>query len=379
MRTTPLSFFIFSFILLITSCTTTRNSQMIEKTSYGNLSDGREVFQYTLKNNSGSRLEIINYGAIATHLFVKDRDGKTEDVILGYDSIEGYENDNSFQGSIVGRYGNRIAKGRFTIDSTEYQLDINDGENHLHGGKKGFFKVLWTAESIETPEGPSVKLNYVSPEGEMGYPGTVNITVIYTLSNDNEVKIKYEGTTDKSTILNPTHHSYFNLSGDFTKKIIGHELKINADKFTPVNETLIPTGELANVENTPMDLRTAKLIGKDINADYKQLEIAGGYDHNWVLNNYDKTVRKAAELYDPSSGRVMEVLTDQPGLQFYSGNFLNGTMNGKNGIKYEYRTALCLEAQIFPDSPNQPNFPSAILRPGEKYTQTTIYKFSVKK
>lgn len=352
---------------------------MIEKTSYGNLSDGREVFQYTLKNNSGSRLEIINYGAIATHLFVKDRDGKTEDVILGYDSIEGYENDNSFQGSIVGRYGNRIAKGRFTIDSTEYQLDINDGENHLHGGKKGFFKVLWTAESIETPEGPSVKLNYVSPEGEMGYPGTVNITVIYTLSNDNEVKIKYEGTTDKSTILNPTHHSYFNLSGDFTKKIIGHELKINADKFTPVNETLIPTGELANVENTPMDLRTAKLIGKDINADYKQLEIAGGYDHNWVLNNYDKTVRKAAELYDPSSGRVMEVLTDQPGLQFYSGNFLNGTMNGKNGIKYEYRTALCLEAQIFPDSPNQPNFPSAILRPGEKYTQTTIYKFSVKK
>ena len=352
---------------------------MIEKTSYGNLSDGREVFQFTLQNNSGSQLQIINYGAIATHLFVKNKDGKTEDVILGYDSIEGYENDNSFQGSIVGRYGNRIAKGKFTIDSTEYQLDVNDGVNHLHGGTKGFNKQLWTGEAIESPDGPSVKLNYVSADGEMGYPGNLSITVTYTLTNDNEVKIQYEGTTDEATILNPTHHSYFNLSGDFTKKILDHELQIIADRFTPVDETLIPTGELAPVEGTPMDFRTAKLIGKDINADYKQLEIAGGYDHNWVLDNYDKTVRKVAELYDPSSGRVMEVLTDQPGLQFYSGNFLNGSINGKNGVKYQFRTALCLEAQCFPDSPNEPEFPSVVLRPGEKYSQTTIYKFSIKK
>jgi len=378
MHTTSRVFIILSFLVLFISCSTNRNDQMIKENNYGKLADGREVTQFILTNKSGSKLGIINYGARATHLLVKDKDGKLEDVILGYDTIEGYESDNSFQGAIVGRYGNRIGEGKFSIDGQEYQLDINDGKNSLHGGSKGFFSVLWNGEVIETPDGPAVKLSYVSPDGEMGYPGTVSISVTYTLTDNNEVKIEYEGTTDKPTILNPTHHSYFNISGDFTQKITDELLQINAEKFTPVNETLIPTGELADVAGTPMDFRKAKLIGQDINADYEQLKIAGGYDHNWVLDSYNKMVRKVAEVYDPNSGRVMEVFTDQPGIQFYSGNFLDGSIIGKDGIKYNHRTALCLETQFFPDSPNHSNFPSPILRPGEKYTQTTIYKFSVK-
>lgn len=378
MHNTPRVFFIIAVLFLITSCSTNGNSQMIEKSSFGKLSDGREVSLFTLKNTSGSEARIINYGAILTHLFINNKDGKTEDIVLGYDSIKGYEKDNSFLGATVGRYGNRIDEGKFTLGGKEYQLDVNSGGNHLHGGSKGFYKVMWDAEPKETLDGPSVVLSYVSPDGEMGYPGEVNITITYTLTNDNELKIEYEATTDKPTILNPTHHSYFNLSGDFTKKILDHRLQIDADKFTPVDENLIPTGELAEVADTPMDFRTPKSIGEDIEADYKQLEIAGGYDHNWVLNNYTSDVRKVAELYEPASGRVMEVITDQPGIQFYSGNFLDGSITGKNGIKYEYRTALCLETQFFPDSPNHPEFPSTVLNPGEKYRQTTIYKFFVR-
>lgn len=378
MQTTLKRFLIFSLAILITSCSTNNKDKMIEKTLFGKLSDGREVHMYLLKNEAGSHVSIINYGAIVTSLYVKDKSGNFKDVVLGYDNLEGYEKDRNFFGAIVGRYGNRIKEGKFTLDGNEYQLTVNDGKNHLHGGTTGFFKALWNAESFESKDGPSVKLTYVSPDGEEGYPGTVTISVTYTLTNDNELKLEYSGTTDKPTILNPTHHSYFNLSGDPTKTILDEELKINADKFTPVDETLITTGELADVEGTPMDFRTFKKIGKDINEDYDQLKFGKGYDHNWVLNNYNSTVQNAATVYDSSSGIEMDVLTDQPGLQFYSGNFLNGSVTGKKGISYQHRTALCLEAQCFPDSPNKPEFPSVVLRPGETYKQTTIYKFSVK-
>ena len=379
MRKTPRVLFVISLIFIITSCQTNGNPQMVEKSSFGKLSDGSEVSLFTLKNSKGSEAKITNYGARLVNLYVKNKEGEFKDVILGFDSVEGYVNDKSYQGAIVGRYGNRIGKGKFTLDGQEYQLDINDGPNHLHGGSKGFFSVLWDAEPMETLDGPAVKFTYTSPDGEMGYPGTVDIAITYTLTNDDELKIEYEGTTDKPTILNPTHHSYFNLSGDPNKPVTDEMLQIDADKYTPVDSTLIPTGELADVEGTPLDFRTDKKVGQDINAENEQLGIAGGFDHNWVLNNYNKEVRKVAEVYDPSSGIVMDVLTDQPGIQFYSGNFLDGTFAGKNGVKYQKRTALCLETQVFPDSPNHENFPSSVLRPGEKYTQTTIYKFSVKK
>ena len=256
---------------------------------------------------------------------------------------------------------------------------VNDGKNHLHGGYKGFYKAVWDAEPMENESGPALKLTLVSPDGDEGYPGTVTMSVIYTLTNNNELKIEYIGTTDKPTILNPTHHSYFNLSGDFNNTILDEQLFINADSTTLVNNELIPTGEIASVENTPMDFRNPNVIGQHINDASEQIKFGRGYDHNWVLNNYKNgVVREVASLYDPVSGIFMEVLTDQPGLQFYSGNFLDGTIKGKEGEIYKYRSALCLEAQHYPDSPNEPEFPSVVLRPGETYHQTTIYRFSDK-
>ena len=353
-------------------------NQMIEKSVFGKLDDGREVFLFSLKNDSGMQVNIINYGAIVKNLFVKDKNGVVADVVLGYDSLRGYVHDQSFLGTIVGRYGNRIGKGKFRLDGKEYQLATNNGENHLHGGPGGFFKVLWNAEPIEGDAGSSLKLTYVSPDGEEGYPGKVTIIVTYTLTNDNALEIRYEGTTDAPTILNPTNHSYFNLSGSLTKTILGHLLTIESDSTTPVDRGLITTGNFAAVANTPMDFRSPTPIGLRINDKDEQLLFGKGYDHNWVLRNYTGKVRKAVELYEPVSGRLMTVLTDQPGMQFYSGNFLDGTIKGKNGIAYQLRTALCLEAQAYPDSPNKPNFPSVVLRPGGVYRQTTIYKFSVK-
>ncbi len=286
--------------------------------------------------------------------------------------------DKSFFGAIVGRYGNRIAAGKFTLDGKTYQLDLNDGANHLHGGANGFYKKLWKGEPVKGKQGPGVKLTYVSKDGEEGYPGKVTLTVTYTLTRNNGLRIDYRGTTDKPTILNPTNHSYFNLSGDPTQTILGEELTIDADKTTPVGPGLIPTGKLADVAGTPMDFRKPTKIGARIDAKDEQLELGKGYDHNWVLRNPGKKVRKVAELYDPTSGIDMRILTDQPGLQFYSGNFLNGTIHGKQGVVYKHRTALCLEAQVFPDAPNHPSFPSAVLRPGQHYTQTTIYEFSTR-
>ncbi len=352
--------------------------QMIEKKLFGKLSNGSEIFAYTLKNQNGMTAEIINYGAIVVSLTAPDRNGKFEDIVHGYDNIDSYVVDKNYFGCIVGRYGNRIGKGKFLLEGKVYQLGINNGENHLHGGETGFSKRVWSAEPIESETDPALKLTYVSKDGEEGYPGTVTITVVYTLTKNNELKIEYTGTTDKTTVFNPTHHSYFNLSGNMNTTILDHELEINADKTTPVDNELITTGKYADVANTPMDFRLPKKIGKDINADYEQLKFGLGYDHNWVINGYNKKVNRVASLYEAGSGRYMEVYSDQPGLQFYSGNFLNGSVAGKKGIKYQYRSALCLETQCFPDSPNKPQFPSAILKPGDVYKQTTIYKFSTK-
>jgi len=381
MKKNLLLFLLMLLSLIVFSCqgkNTKKAGIMIEKTIFGMLPDGREVFQYTLKNAAGVEVRIINYGAIVTSIKVPDRDGRLADIVLGYDSLAGYLGDNAYLGAIVGRYGNRIDQGKFKIDGQEYQVTVNDGENHLHGGKIGFNKVLWDAKVESSTPDPALALTYVSLDGEEGYPGTVTLTVTYTLTNENELRIDYKGTTDKPTILNPTHHSYFNLTGDPTETILNHELTIDADKITPVDAGLIPTGELADVADTPFDFREPQKIGLRINEQNEQLQFGQGYDHNWVLNNYDRTVHKVVELYEPLSGRLMAVFTDQPGMQFYSGNFLNGTIRGKNGALYQHRTGLCLEAQCFPDSPNKPNFPSVILRPGQIYHQRTIYKFSVK-
>ena len=350
----------------------------VTEVPFGTLADGQKVSLFTLTNATGAEAKITNFGAIVVSLKVHDKQGQLRDVVLGYDDLAGYVKDKSFLGATVGRYGNRIAAGKFTLDGNSYQLSINDGVNHLHGGKQGIFKKLWKAETSQGKDGPSVKLTYVSPDGEEGYPGTVTLTVTYTLTNKNGLRIVYDGTTDKPTILNPTHHSYFNLSGDPTHPILDEELTIDADKTTPVGPGLIPTGKLADVRGTPFDFRKPTKIGARIDAKDEQLDLGKGYDHNWVLRNYNKKVRKIAELYDPTSGIDMKIESDQPGLQFYSGNFLDGTIKGKQGVAYAHRTALCLEAQDFPDSPNEPKFPSAVLRPGQHYKQTTTYQFSTR-
>ena len=375
-----LLFLFITLNIILISCQSNRTDlAMVEKKTFGKLADGTEVFSFTLRNKNGMEARIITYGAAVVSLTAPDKKGKLADVVLGYDNIEGYVADKSYFGAIVGRYGNRIGKGKFKLDGKDYQLTLNNGENHLHGGVQGFNKRVWTEVGTTATEiGPTLTLKYFSKDGEEGYPGNVELTVAYWLSNENELSINYTGTTDKTTILNPTHHSYFNLTGDPEKTILNHELMIDADGFTPVDAGLITTGEILKVEGTPMDFRTPKQIGKDIDADYQQLRYGLGYDHNWVLNKHQEKIYKSANLYDPVSGRFMEVWTDQPGIQFYSGNFLDGTVKGKNGIMYQKRTGLCLEAQCFPDSPNKPEWPSPVLTPDKVYHQTTIYKFLTK-
>jgi aldose 1-epimerase len=350
----------------------------VSEAPFGRLDDGRNVTLYTVTNSAGVEARIINYGAILVSLKVPDRQGALRDVVLGYDDLAGYVKDKSFLGATVGRYANRIAGGKLTLDGKTYQLDRNNGPNHLHGGAEGFYKKLWQAEVVKGKDGPGVRLTYVSPDGEGGYPGRVTLTVTYTVTGDNALRIDYHGTTDKPTVLNPTHHSYFNLGGDPTKTILDELLTIDADKATPVGPDMVPTGQVAAVAGTPLDFRQPTRIGARIDAKDQQLELAKGYDHNWVLRDPGKGVRRAAELQDPRSGIVMDVLTDQPGLQFYSGNFLDGSIHGKHGVVYQRHAALCLEAQLFPDAPNHPSFPSATIRPGQPYTQTTVYRFSVK-
>ena len=356
--------------------TNTVNSENVMKESYGTTPEGEEVEQYTLRNENGMEVKIITYGGRITSLTAPDADGNFEDVVLGFSSLEQYTKDNPFFGALIGRYGNRIAKGKFSLDGEEYTLAQNDGENHLHGGEKGFDKVVWKVEEADTS---ALKLSYISEDMEEGYPGRLETVVTYTLNNDNSLDVDYEATTDKKTVVNLTQHAYFNLSADFSESILDHEIVINADQFLPVTENLIPTGEMREVANTPFDFREPKEVGKDIDADNEQLERAGGYDHNWVLNEQDSGMRFAASAYHPESGRVLEVHTNEPGMQFYSGNFLDGTLPLQYGDgNYEKRSGFCFETQHYPDSPNQEHFPSVVLEPGETYSSKTSFKFSVK-
>lgn len=351
----------------------------IMKKAFGQLSSGEKVDIYTIKNSYGIELKATNYGGIITSLKVPDKFGNITDVVLGYDSLQHYLEDSPYFGAIIGRYGNRIGKGKFVLNDTEYTLATNNGNNHLHGGVKGFDKVLWEVEPFENSEGAGLVFTYLSKDGEEGYPGNLSCKVTYTLGNDNSLKFDYEATTDQPTVCNLTQHSYFNLAGHASSTINNHQLQINASKFTPVDEGLIPTGELRPVHGTPFDFRKSTEIGARVNDNNQQLKYGLGYDHNWVLDR--KTTDElelAATLYDPASGRFMEVWTREPGLQFYGGNFLDGSNIGKGGIAYQHRTGLCLETQHFPDSPNKPSFPSVTLIPGSVYKTTTVYKFMVK-
>lgn len=335
---------------------------------------------YTLENESGMTVQVTNYGAIISSIIVPDRNGKRADIALGYNRVEDYINavDKPYFGAVVGRYGNRIANGEFTLNGEAYSLLKNNGPNHLHGGAIGFDKVVWTVDSYE--ERKSIKLSYLAKDKEEGYPGNLSLTVTYTLTDDNSLVVDYYATTDKATPVNVTQHTYFNLRGEGEGTILDHELMLNAKKFTPVDETLIPTGEMPSVKGTPFDFTTAKPIGHDIKTDHEQLKFGLGYDHNWVLDKAGKDgeLTLAAKVYEPTSGRVMEIHTTEPGIQFYCGNFLDGRLKGKAGKAYVHRGGFCLETQHFPDSPNQPNFPSTILKPSETYQSQTIFKFSVK-
>ncbi len=352
---------------------------MIKKEAFGATRDGHPVDLYTMTNTHGMEVRAMTYGGIITSLRVPDRNGHLDDVVLGYDSLEGYLKVNPYFGAIVGRYGNRIANGRFTLDGVEYKLATNNGPNALHGGLKGFDKVVWHAEPFERKDSVGVTFTYTSPDGEEGYPGNLQAKVTYTLNDDNELILDYQATTDKATPVNLTNHTYFNLAGEGKGDILGHEIMLNADNFTPVDKTLIPTGQIQSVKGTPLDFTQPTAIGARINQPDEQLVLGGGYDHNFVLNRKGEGLTLAARVHEPTSGRVMEVLTTQPGVQFYTGNFLDGTITGKQGHVYQKRYGFCLETQHYPDSPNKPEFPSMILRPGQDYSSRTVYKFSVQK
>ncbi|MFV5694417.1 aldose epimerase family protein [Flavobacterium sp. LB3P122] len=354
------------------------DSVSIAKAAYGKTDKGEQVDRYTLKNQKGMEVNIITYGGIISSLKVPNKAGVSEEVVIGFNSLEQYMKPNPYFGALIGRYGNRIAKGKFTLDGKEYSLAINNEPNALHGGPEGFHRVVWTADEAKGGDSASLKLKYVSKDMEEGYPGNLTVFVTYTLKNDNSLDVLYEATTDKKTIVNLTQHSYFNLSADFSKPILNDEITIDADKLVPVDATLIPTGKLTDVTNTPYDFRKPKVVGKDIEAKDDQLKKGLGYDHCWVLNNQGKGERFAASAYDAGSGRLLEVYTDQPGIQLYTGNFLDGTLPMRNGGTYAHRTGLCLETQHYPDSPNQKDFPSTVLSPGENYKTKTTFKFSVK-
>jgi aldose 1-epimerase len=345
----------------------------VTREPFGTTPSGEAVERFTLASAGGMRIRVMTYGGIITSLETPDRRGVVGDVVLGYDSLAGYLKDSPYFGAIVGRYGNRIAKGRFTLDGREYRLATNNGPNHLHGGVRGFDKVVWHAEPFDGARGAGVVLTHTSPDGDEGYPGTLDAKVTYTLTGRNELRIDYEATTDHATPVNLTQHSYFNLAG--SGDILSHELMIAADAFTPVDSTLIPTGVIAPVAGTPFDFRTPHAIGERIGADDEQLRFGGGYDHNFVLTRAGGGLALAARVRDPASGRTLEIRTTEPGVQFYSGNFLDGSITGKRGVVYAHRSGLALETQHFPDSPNHPRFPSTILRPGKVYRSRTVWIF----
>jgi len=368
-------------LLFLAGCKETKEAAgtgTITKRPFGKTADGQPVDLYTLKNASGMEAQITNYGGIVTSLKVPDRNGKLDDVVLGFDDLDSYLKGHPFFGALVGRYGNRIAKGKFSLNKVEYKLATNNGPNSLHGGLKGFDKAVWQAKEVVTKDGPALELAYLSKDGEEGYPGNLAAKVIYTLTNQNELKIDYSAQTDKDTVVNLTHHSYFNLAGAGTRDILDHVMMLNANRFTPVDSDLIPNGELRGVKGTPMDFTTPMTIGARINQDDEQLKFGKGYDHNWVLNSGGGKLALAARVTEPTTWRVMEVYTTQPGIQFYTGNFLDGKNTGKGGKVYRHRYGFCLETQHFPDSPNHPAFPSTVLKPGETYRQTTVYRFAAK-
>jgi aldose 1-epimerase len=357
---------------------TAQAAQTIDRQPYGKTPDGAVVDAYTLSNSHGMAAQIITYGGIVTSLQVPDRAGNMANVVLGYPQIDGYVTDTSYFGATIGRYSNRIAKGRFTLNDIAYSLPTNDGPNSLHGGSKGFNKRIWQAKEARVSEGPGLTLSYTSPDGEEGYPGTLSVEVTYRVTEQNELRIDYSAKTDKTTVVNLTHHSYFNLSGEGTGDILGHQLEIMADRYTPVDATLIPTGELAPVVGTPFDFTKSKTIGANIREGHPQIVIGRGYDHNFVLRgSTNDGPMLAARVQEPKTGRVMEVYTTEPGIQFYSGNFLNGTVVGTNGHIYRQGDGFCLETQHFPDSPNKSAFPSTVLQPVAEYKTATVYRFSV--
>ncbi len=363
------------------NCNKNKLSEKIMKKPFGKLKNGQEIDVYTLENKNGLKTGIINFGARQVSLFVPDKNGKFKDILFGFDKIEDYEAENPYFCAIIGRYGNRIGKGRFSLDGKEYVLACNNDENHLHGGKKGFDSVVWNfVSSDENENGVSLTLSYLSKDGEEGYPGNLKVFVTYTLSNNDELIIGYKATTDKKTVCNLTQHNYHNLGGHGSGDILSHQLMVNADNFTPVDKGLIPTGEIKPVKGTDFDFTKPTAIGARINNKDQQLIFGKGYDHNFVLNKDGKEgeMTLAASVFDPKSGRIMEVFTEEPGIQFYSGNFLDGTNIGKDGTVYNHRNAFCLETQHYPDSPNKPDFPSVVLKPGEEYSTKTIYKFSAK-
>ncbi|MCM8709695.1 galactose mutarotase [Clostridium sp. SYSU_GA19001] len=351
----------------------------ITKRFYDNSAAGTLVHIFTLKNSKGTTVKITNFGGIVTSLMVPDKNGNFEDIVLGYDKLSDYEKKGPYFGAVIGRYANRIGNACFELNGAEYRLDKNEGENHLHGGFIGFDKVVWNAEIVTRNGAEALELVYRSKDGEGGFPGNLDVKVTYSLTEDNALVIDYYAVSDKDTVVNLTNHSYFNLAGHASGNILSQKLMINADKFTPVDKASIPTGELVDVKGTPMDFTKMKTIGQDINADFEQIIFTKGYDHNWVLNTNGNLKEKAAEVIDEKSGRVMEVYTTKPGVQLYTANFLDGSEIGKGGVPYYKNAALCLETQYFPDSVNKKNFPSAVLKAGEKYNHTTIYKFAVLK
>jgi aldose 1-epimerase len=379
MQLTYLSLTILSTLicaLCLLGCATTPTSHQITRESFGRTKEGVPVDLFTLRNSKGVEARICTYGGIVISLKVPDRNGKMEDVVLGYDHLDGYLTNNPYFGCLVGRYGNRIAGGKFMLEGKEYKLAINNGPNALHGGLKGFDKVVWEPSIRTSPEGASLQLKYLSKDGEEGYPGNLFVTAVYTVTEDNGLRLDYTATTDKTTVVSMTQHSYFNLAGK--GNILNHLVMIPADKFTPTDSTQIPTGEIRLVDGTPFDFRQPIAIGARINQDNEQLKFGSGYDQNWVLKKAANELGLAARVVEPNSGRVLEVLTTEPAMQFYTGNFLKD-ITGKGGWRYQPRDGFCMEPQHFPDSPNQPTFPSTVLKPGEVYRNTIIYRFSVER
>ena len=371
--------FIFAIMLVLISTLSQEpamSAPSITTKAFGKTAEGTDVHLYVLQNKSGARVSVSDFGATIVAIEVPDRSGKLADVVLGYDSLQGYETGTSYFGGLIGRYGNRIGGAKFTLNGQIYSLSKNDGQNSLHGGKRGFNKVVWTAHEPMPKDGQTLELTYVSKDDEEGYPGTLSVRVRYTWTDGNALRVQYFAQTDKATVVNLTNHSYFNLAGDFHKDILGHQLQLNAPQFTPVDGDLIPTGELRNVEGTPFDFRTPVAIGKRIGDTDAQLKLGKGYDHNWVLAA-GSGLKLAARVVEPVTGRMLEIRTTEPGVQFYSGNFLDGSSIGKKGAILAYRTGFCLETQHFPDSPNHPNFPSTTLEPGQTYQTETSYKFGV--